>query len=41
MNLEVSLKAFIAWIIAGMGLHVGWGLITLIVDLISSAVRRA
>lgn len=39
MNLETSFKAFLAWIVAGMGLHVGWGLIGLLIDLAAKAVN--
>lgn len=41
MNHELTWKAFVYWVIAGMGTHVGWGLISLVIELLSSAVHRA
>lgn len=38
MNHELSWKVFVYWIIAGMGLRVGWGLIELLVDVAKKAV---
>lgn len=40
MNAEASFRAFLGWIIAGMGLHIGWGLISLIVDMAAKALGR-
>ena len=40
MNMEVSFKTFLWAIIVGMGLHVGWGLISVIVLLAAQAVGR-
>ncbi len=40
MNMEASLRSFLGWIVAGMGLHVGWGLITLVVELIARALAQ-
>lgn len=31
MNVEVSFKSFLFAIIFGMGVHIGWGLISLVV----------
>lgn len=39
MNAEPTIKAFLGWIVAGMGLHIGWGLISLLIDLAARAVR--
>lgn len=39
MNGEASLKTFVWAVVVGMGLHVGWGLIGLLVDLAARAVR--
>ncbi len=41
MNPEPSFKAFLGWIVAGMGLHVGWGLIQLIIEMAARAVNKA
>lgn len=41
MNLELSFKGFVAAIIFGMGAHIGWGLISLIVELAQRALNRA
>jgi hypothetical protein len=41
MNVEASFKSFLAWIVAGMGLHVGWGLISLLIDFAAKAVSKA
>lgn len=35
---EASLRAFLGWIVAGMGFKIGWGLISLLADLIARAV---
>jgi hypothetical protein len=40
MSIEVTLWAFIGWIIAGMGFRVGWGLIGLLLDLMARAVSK-
>lgn len=37
--LEASFKGFCAAIIFGMGAHVGWGLISLLIDLAAKAVN--
>lgn len=41
MNAEASFRSFCGWIIAGMGLHIGWGLIGLVVDLAAKALARS
>lgn len=41
MNAEATFKSFLGWIVAGMGLHIGWGLITLIIELAARAVGKA
>lgn len=41
MNAEVSFRTFLWAIIVGMGLHVGWGLISLLIELAARAVNRA
>ena len=41
MNAEVSIRTFLWAILVGMGLHVGWGLITLLIELAARAVGRA
>lgn len=38
MNGEASVKTFLWAIVVGMGLHVGWGLISLIVWVAAKAV---
>jgi len=40
MNIEVSFRAFLYWIIAGMGFHVGWGLIALLIDMAARSIGR-
>ena len=40
MDIEASVKSFLGWIVAGMGFHVGWGLIQLIINLLSGAVGK-
>ncbi len=40
MDASVSFKSFLGWIIAGMGLHIGWGLIALIIDLAAKSVGK-
>lgn len=39
MNHELSFRAFLYWLIAGMGLHIGWGLISLLIEAAARAVR--
>jgi hypothetical protein len=41
MNPEVSFRAFCWAIIFGMGFHVGYGLISLIVELAQRALARS
>jgi len=41
MNLEASWRGFVAAIVFGMGVHVGWGLITLVIWLLAKAVGNA
>lgn len=41
MTLEASIKGFLAAIVFGMGAHIGWGLISLIVDLAAKSLGRA
>ena len=31
---------FVWWVVAGMGLHVGWGLIGILAELLARAVGR-
>jgi hypothetical protein len=38
VNIELSFKTFMWSIIVGMGLHLGWGLISLVVWLAAKAV---
>ncbi len=40
MNAEASFKSFLGWIVAGMGLHIGWGLISLLVDMAQRAIQH-
>lgn len=40
MSPEISFRSFVWAIILGMGFHVGWGLISLLVDLAARAVGR-
>ncbi len=40
MNQDVSIKTFLWAIVVGMGLKVGVGLITLLIDLAAKAVQR-
>ena len=40
MNIEASLRSFVGWIVAGMGFHVGWGLISLLIELAAKAVSK-
>ena len=40
MNVEASIKAFLGWIVAGMGFHLGWGLISLLFSMLASAVGK-
>lgn len=41
MNAEISFKTFLWAVIVGMGVHVGWGLISLIIEMAARAVGRA
>ncbi len=41
MNGEAGWKAFVYWIVAGMGLHIGWGLIALIIYFAAKALNQA
>ncbi len=40
MNVEVTLRSFVGWIVAGMGFHIGWGLISLLVEFAAKAVSK-
>jgi hypothetical protein len=40
MDLEASFKSFMGWLVAGMGFHIGWGLIQLVINLLGSAVGK-
>jgi hypothetical protein len=40
MNVEVTVVSFLGWIVAGAGFRVGWGIIGILIDLLSSAVGR-
>jgi hypothetical protein len=39
MNAEISFKTFIWAVIVGMGLHIGWGLISLIVWVLAKSLN--
>lgn len=41
MNAEASFWAFIGWLIAGMGFHLGWGLISLLITILARAIGVA
>lgn len=38
MGTELSFRTFLYWVIAGMGVRVGWGLIQLLIDLLARAI---
>lgn len=40
MSDKLSWKTFVYWIIAGMGLHIGWGLIALLIEFAAKAVGK-
>ena len=41
MNAKASFEAFLWAIVVGMGAHIGWGLITLLIELAARAVNKA
>lgn len=41
MNPESTMKSFLGWVVAGMGLHVGWGLIALLIWFAAKAINQS
>lgn len=41
MNAEAGFRAFLGWVVAGMGLHIGWGLISLVTELAQRALQHS
>lgn len=39
-SMQGVFMVFLYWLVAGMGLHVGWGLIGLIIDMLQRSLTR-